>query len=190
MRQERVGQNFWLVSVPREENDETGERVIDEMKSRLEERGLCESINKFEVPNFRIGTYDSLMTLSDDLKKVDTYVEGQLKRIAGYYWKVTDKKDDVVIHFDHVRPDDYLKAFIWDSAHYSVRKQLSEITENIQAEVGKIEEDLRIKVSAFTSVEAILNKVHKDETGSLLTRDLTNVLKKKNLLKRIWNRNI
>jgi len=177
MRQERVGQNFWLVSVPREENDETGERVIDEMKSRLEERGLCESINKFEVPNFRIGTYDSLMTLSDDLKKVDTYVEGQLKRIAGYYWKVTDKKDDVVIHFDHVRPDDYLKAFIWDSAHYSVRKQLSEITENIQAEVGKIEEDLRIKVSAFTSVEAILNKVHKDETGSLLTRDLTNVLK-------------
>jgi len=111
------------------------------------------------------------------LKKVDTYVEGQLKRISSYYWKVTDKRDDVVIHFNHVRPDDYLKAFVWDSAHYSVRKQLSEITENIQAEVGKIEEDLRIKVQAFTSVEAVLNKVHKDESGSLLTRDLTNILK-------------
>jgi len=177
MRQEKIGQNFWLVSVPREESDETGERVIDVMRSRLEEKGLCQSISKFEVPNFRIGTYDSLMTLSDDLKKVDTYVEGQLKRIATYYWKVTDKKDDVVIHFNHVRPDDYLKAFVWDSAHYSVRKQLSEITENIQSEVGKIEEDLRLKVQAFTSVETVLNKVHKDETGSLLTRDLTNILK-------------
>jgi len=108
---------------------------------------------------------------------VDSYVEAQLKKISNHYWKVTDKKNDTVIQINQVNPEQYLNNFVWDSAHYSVRKPLSELTENIQAEVGKIEEDLRIKAQAFASIESVLNKAQKDESGSLLTKDLTNILK-------------
>jgi len=178
----KVGMSYWLVSVPRDQEDENGDRVLEDMNSKLTQRQLSNRISKFDVPNFRIGTYDSLMTLSDELKKVDSYVEAQLKKISNHYWKVTDKKNESVIQINQVNPEQYLNNFIWDSAHYSVRKPLSELTENIQAEVGKIEEDLRIKAQAFASIESVLNKAQKDESGSLLTKDLTNILKNEEIV--------
>jgi V-type H+-transporting ATPase subunit C len=181
MRTEKIGDNYWIVSVPRDQDDEQGDNVVSEMETKLLGKNFCQRISKFDVPNFRIGTYDSLMTLSDELKKVDTYVEAQLKKIANQFWKVTDKKTETVIPIEvnktQSNPEEYLNNFIWESGHYSVRKPLSELTETIQAEVGKIEEDLRIKTQAYSSVEQILNKATKDESGSLLTKDLTNILK-------------
>jgi len=181
MKLEKFGQSYWLVSVPRGQEDEEGDQVISDM-GNLVKKGLVAKISKFDVPNFRIGTYDSLMTLSDELKKVDIYVEAQLKKISVQYWKVTDKKDDLVIQVNQTQPDDFLYGFSWDGNQYSVRKPLSELTEFIQSEVGKIEEDLRVKTQAYTTVESILNKATKDESGSLLTKDLTNILAKEQLI--------
>jgi len=72
----------------------------------------------------------------------------------------------------------FLKNFQWDATRYSARKPLNEIVEGIQGEIAKIEEDMRVKVQAYSSIDSIITKSEKDETTSLLTRDLTNILKR------------
>jgi V-type H+-transporting ATPase subunit C len=181
MRVERTGKLFWIISVPRDEDDEEGKAVVKDVKNLTmsSKNSICESVEIFDFPNnFKIGTYDTIMTLSDELKKVDIYVEGLVKKISTYYWKAGGKKtDDGFIHFSNESPDHYLKNFRWDATRYSTRKQLNEIVEGIQAEVSKVEEELKIKFQAYTSVESIIQKTTKDESGSLLTKDLTNVFK-------------
>jgi V-type H+-transporting ATPase subunit C len=180
MKQERFGKAYWCVSVSRDEEDFEGKSVMRDMEKLSNSKlGLIDSVNIFEFPNnFKIGTYDTIMTLSDELKKVDNYIEIQIKKIASWYWKADGKKnDDGFIHFSNDTPDHYLKNFKWDSTRYSTRKQLNEIVDGIQSEVSKIEEELRIKVQAFTSIESVIQKTIKDESGTLLTKDLTNILK-------------
>jgi len=68
-------QLFWLISLP---NTTLGRTGIDELNSKT--KGLVVSLQKFNIPPLRVGTLDSLMTLSDELAKKDTYVEMTTKK--------------------------------------------------------------------------------------------------------------
>ena len=58
---------YWLVSLPLVEAQD---RIWSRLQSKtVYEADLCQSF-RFELPELRVGTLDSLMVLSDDLVKV------------------------------------------------------------------------------------------------------------------------
>lgn len=69
---------YWLIAVP---ESKTKDAVFTNHTSKTERDGLCKNY-RFDVPDFRVGTYDTLMSLSDDLTKVDMFVEGVTRKIA------------------------------------------------------------------------------------------------------------
>ena len=70
---------FWLISAPPMPTAERAFEVVDEKTGARS--GLAKNV-KFTVPTLKVGTMDTLMSLSDDLVKVDNFVESTTRRIG------------------------------------------------------------------------------------------------------------
>jgi V-type H+-transporting ATPase subunit C len=79
---------YWLISAPRTPQD-TFQTVV--RKTSREHSYATNYI--FEVPDLKVGTLDSLMMLSDDLAKIDAFVENTTKKIVRQLTDI-DKKPE------------------------------------------------------------------------------------------------
>lgn len=62
---------FWIISAPGESTpQQTWERL-----NGVTSNGLSRNY-KFQIPDLKVGTLDSLIGLSDDLGKIDMFAEG------------------------------------------------------------------------------------------------------------------
>jgi len=65
---------YWLIGVPNEGKGENNTRT-----SLNDKISSFARISQFSVPSLKVGTLDSLLTLSDELLKLDTFVEQTTK---------------------------------------------------------------------------------------------------------------
>jgi len=110
---------------------------------------------------------DTLYTLSDELGKIDTYVEGVVKKIERSsldVWKAEpqdaavgggggggggggDQKREVALELKvsdkQLTPESYLELFTWDSVRYQQRKAINQIADGILKDVTKADEELK-----------------------------------------------
>jgi V-type H+-transporting ATPase subunit C len=67
-------QQVWLTTIPLK--DQRADNVLESLKEPVESYNRTNGrISKFVIPNLVIGTLDSLMSLSDDLVKVNSQIE-------------------------------------------------------------------------------------------------------------------
>ena len=81
---------YWLISAP-------GEKTCQQTFDRLNEatnRQQLSSNWKFHIPDLKVGTLDQLVGLSDDLGKLDVYVEGITRKVANYLGEVLEDQRD------------------------------------------------------------------------------------------------
>ena len=69
--------NIWFISSPGKSNQET----IPNLQDRLMKHEYAD-IFPFTIPEFKVGTLDSLMLLSDELSKMDLNIETAVTKIA------------------------------------------------------------------------------------------------------------
>lgn len=78
---------YWIISVPSKPTREAAYSTIQQCCS-----GMAE-VSKFNVPsNLRVGTLDSLMSMSDELVKIDHMVEHTARKIGQQIYVLNDKK--------------------------------------------------------------------------------------------------
>jgi len=70
----------------------------------------------------------------------------------------------------------FLFNFNWNDSLYSVRKSLPELVHIIIEEVKSSEDYIRTRMQSYNSIESIINKAMRDESGPLSTKDLTSIL--------------
>ena len=110
------------------------------------------SINyRFELPELRIGTLDSLMVLSDDLVKVNGLMEAVVNKIRRQLFEMqslaaSEDKDPQEVLVEGVPPDNYLERFTWDEAKYPPRRPLQETVSTLTETVQKLEDDLKVSI--------------------------------------------
>ncbi|KAF2301815.1 hypothetical protein GH714_029516 [Hevea brasiliensis] len=139
---------------------------------------------EFNIPNLRVGTLDSLLSLSDDLLKSNSFIEGvshkirrqieELERVSGV--------ESSALTVDGVPVDSYLTRFIWDEAKYPTMSPLREIVDSIHTQVAKIEDDLKVRVAEYNNVRSQLNAINRKQSGSLAVRDLSNLVKPEDII--------
>ncbi|XP_065558802.1 V-type proton ATPase subunit C-like [Artemia franciscana] len=84
---------FWLVSVP---GDKTPQQAFDKLNDVTNnQNGLSENY-KFNIPDLKVGTLDQLVGLSDDLGKLDGFVEQVTKKLANYLGEVLENQRDKI----------------------------------------------------------------------------------------------
>jgi hypothetical protein len=133
-------------------------------------------INTFAVPTLRVGSLDSLMTLSDELARADSFCESVLKkaeRAVGESY-VASKQNEAraaagggggggsggAAAAVHVPPlgfycsgkgvARYIEAFTWDTAKWDVRDALPDLLKKLLESAEKVDADLRAVVQAYS----------------------------------------
>ncbi|KPJ09475.1 V-type proton ATPase subunit C [Papilio machaon] len=81
---------YWLISAP---GDKTCQQTWDTLNNATKSGNL--SVNyKFPIPDLKVGTLDQLVGLSDDLGKLDTFVESVTRKVAQYLGEVLEDQRD------------------------------------------------------------------------------------------------
>lgn len=103
---------YWLISAP---GDKTCQQTFETMNNVTnKQNNLCDNF-KFHIPDLKVrrfpyfflgfrcvicnfspqvGTLDQLVGLSDDLGKLDAYVENITRKVAGYLGEVLEDQRD------------------------------------------------------------------------------------------------
>lgn len=103
---------------------------------------------KFSLPEFRVGTLDTLLALSDDLVKVNASVEGTVNKIRRQLFDLqaampADERADVWV--EGMTPEGYLQRFAWNEAKYPSRRPLKDTVAAITDTVQKLDDDLKVR---------------------------------------------
>ncbi|KAH1080659.1 hypothetical protein J1N35_020420 [Gossypium stocksii] len=176
-----MANRYWVVSLPVQKSAST---LWNSLQDQISKHSFDTPLYRFNIPNLRVGTLDSLLALSDDLFKSNTFIEGvsqkirrqieELERVFGL--------ESNALTVDGVPIDSYLTRFVWDEAKYPTMSPLREIVDGIHTLVAKIEDDLKVRVAEYNNVRGQLNAINRKQSGSLAVRDLSNIVKPEDII--------
>ncbi|XP_077295525.1 V-type proton ATPase subunit Vha44 [Arctopsyche grandis] len=172
---------YWLVSAP---GNKTCQQTWESLNTATKQNNLSANY-KFQIPDLKVGTLDQLVGLSDDLGKLDAFVEGVTRKVAQYLGEVLEDQRDKLHENLLANNGDlpsYITRFQWDMAKYPIKQSLRNIADIISKQVGQIDADLKTKSSAYNNLKGNLQNLEKKQTGSLLTRNLADLVKKEHFI--------
>lgn len=175
LRRMSVSSEYWLISAP---GDKTPQQTYVNLKGRM--TGLS-PVFQLHIPELKVGTLDTLVGLSDDLGKLDAFVESVTRKLAHYMVDVLEEHQDRIMEnllANGQELSNFVTKFQWDTAKYPIKQSLRNLTEIISKQVNQIEHDLKTKSSAFNTIRGNLATLERKKTGSLLTRNLGELVQK------------
>ncbi|XP_043718256.1 V-type proton ATPase subunit C [Telopea speciosissima] len=176
-----MASRYWAVSLPVQMS---GSSLWNRLQEAISKHSFDTPLYRFNIPNLRVGTLDSLLSLSDDLLKSNSFVEGvshKIRRQIEELERVTGTENGALT-VDGVPVDSYLTRFVWDEAKYPTMSPLREIVDGIHHQVAKIEDDLKVRVAEYSNVRSQLNAINRKQSGSLAVRDLSNLVKPEDVI--------
>ncbi|CAL8093581.1 unnamed protein product [Orchesella dallaii] len=173
---------YWLISIP---GDKTPAQAYEVLNNATSKQNSLSQNFKFPIPDLKVGTLDQLVGLSDDLGKLDTYVEGVTRKIANYLKEVLEEQRDKLAEnllANNLDLSVYCTKFQWDAAKYPLKLSLRNLSEIMGKQIGHIEADLKTKSSTYNNLKGSLQNLEKKQTGSLITRNLADIVKKEHFV--------
>uniref|UniRef100_A0A8C1S3V1 V-type proton ATPase subunit C n=1 Tax=Cyprinus carpio TaxID=7962 RepID=A0A8C1S3V1_CYPCA len=161
---------FWLISAP---GEKTCQQTWDKLMTATTRANNLSTNNKFNIPDLKVGTLDVLVGLSDELAKLDAFVESVVKKVAQYMADVLEDSRDKVqenLLANGVDLVTYVTRFQWDMAKYPIKQSLKNISEIVSKQVSQIDNDLKARASAYNNLKGNLQNLERKNAGSLLTR--------------------
>ncbi|KAL2920627.1 V-type proton ATPase subunit C [Bienertia sinuspersici] len=167
---------YWMVSLPVQS---PSSNLWSQLQDSISKQSFDTPLYRFNVPNLRVGTLDSLLSLADDLLKANAFVESVTHKIRRQIDELERSSgvDAGSLTVDGVPIDSYLTRFVWDEAKYPTMSPLKEIVDGIHSFVAKVEDDLKVRVAEYNNVRSQLNAINRKQSGSLAVRDLSNLVK-------------
>ncbi|KDO34219.1 hypothetical protein SPRG_01434 [Saprolegnia parasitica CBS 223.65] len=167
--------SYLVVAVPNEGNRST-DTTFNELKAETgSSKNDLSECHRFDLPSdLLVGTLDSLMTLGEDMHRIDMSVEAAVRKIERQFHELN--KGGEALTVDGVPVERYLSHFSWDEAKHPHRRPLSEIVSIIQSSIAKIEDELKQLSTRYTEKKQQLALHQKKKSGNLLVANLTDVL--------------
>ncbi|XP_029087792.1 V-type proton ATPase subunit C 2 isoform X1 [Monodon monoceros] len=172
---------FWLISAP---GDKENLQALERMNTVTSKSHLSYN-TKFTIPDFKVGTLDSLVGLSDELGKVDIFAESLIKRMAQSVVEVMeDAKGKVQENLLANGADltSFVTHFEWDMAKYPAKQPLVSIADTLAKQLAQIETDLKSRMAAYNALKTNLENLEKKSTGNLFTRTLSDIVSKEDFV--------
>ncbi|KAG5226743.1 hypothetical protein OIU76_028452 [Salix suchowensis] len=172
---------YWAVSLPVQNSASS---VWSSLQEQISKHSFDTPLYRFNIPNLRVGTLDSLLSLSDDLVRSNSFIEGVSQKTRRQIDELerVSRVESNALTVDGVPVDSYLTRFVWDEAKYPTMSPLKEIVDSIHTQVAKIEDDLKVRVAEYNNVRSQLNAINRKQSGSLAVRDLSNLVKPEDII--------
>jgi V-type H+-transporting ATPase subunit C len=165
--------HFWLLSAPAEGSKDA---VFSKLQSTL---GDLSTNYKMKIPDLKVGTLDSLMTLAEDLERIDRNVESVVHRIEK---ELREFSDGTAPTIDGGPVERVLTSFDWDQAQFPVKYSLSDIVGMFQDIVARADEELKSKLMDYNQLKSALAQAERKTQGGLNTRSIVDYVKKEHVV--------
>ncbi|XP_032150023.1 V-type proton ATPase subunit C 2 isoform X3 [Sapajus apella] len=182
---------FWLISAP---GDRENLQALERMNTVTSKANLSYN-TKFAIPDFKVGTLDSLVGLSDELGKLDTFAESLIRRMAQSVVEVMeDSKGKAQEHLLangglkekmkclKIDLTSFVTHFEWDMAKYPAKQPLVSVVDTIAKQLAQIETDLKSRTAAYNTLKTNLENLEKKSMGNLFTRTLSDIVSKEDFV--------
>ncbi|XP_074144342.1 V-type proton ATPase subunit C 2 isoform X3 [Sminthopsis crassicaudata] len=176
-----MSSEFWLISAP---GDKENLQALERMNTVTSKSNLSHN-TKFAIPDFKVGTLDSLVGLSDELGKLDTFTESLIKKMAQCVVEVMeDAKGKVYENLlaNGVDLTSFVTRFEWDMAKYPAKQPLVVVVDTLAKQLAQIETDLKARTAAYNTLKGNLENLEKKSTGNLFTRTLADIVNKEDFV--------
>lgn len=144
---------YWLISAPGEKTCQQTWETLNNVTNK--QNDLCKNF-KFHIPDLKVGTLDQLVGLSDELTKLDTYVEIICHKLAASLQDTLENKHNSVIEHLQANGQDipsYLTKFQWDLAKYPIKQSLKSLHDIINKKISDIDNELKTKAAVYNSLK-------------------------------------
>ncbi|XP_057165174.1 V-type proton ATPase subunit C 2 isoform X3 [Ursus arctos] len=176
---------FWLISAP---GDQENLQALERMNTVTSKSNLSYN-TKFSIPDFKVGTLDSLVGLSDELGKLDTFAESLIKKMAQSVVDVMEDAKGKVpenllangglkekMKYLKIDLTSFVTHFEWDMAKYPAKQPLVSVVDTLAKQLAQIETDLKSRTAAYNTLKTNLENLEKksiliaeDNEGGLFT---------------------
>lgn len=168
---------YWLVSLPLLHGSK--EDTWRALRGATANGDLSQNA-RFELPmDLKVGSLDALLTLSDDLLRVNTMVESVVNKIRR---QATDLSGGEALLVNSRPVTSYLTSFMWDEAKYPSRKPLKDIVEQMFDSVQAIDDELKVKTVEYQQQKQMYTAANRKSTGSLAVKDLRTIIKPEDII--------
>jgi len=138
--------------------------------------GELGTLSAFKVPGaqLRVGTLDSLMSLSDDLTKMDLLAEATVTKM---YKTLLDLKPDEEPSINGVPVVPYTTMrWEWEEAKFQLKTPLRELCDSIALRVSSLDDELKLKITEMNAVKGSLQAGERKVQGNLMVRGLADIV--------------
>ncbi|XP_013359826.1 PREDICTED: V-type proton ATPase subunit C 2 isoform X5 [Chinchilla lanigera] len=182
---------FWLISAP---GDKENVQALERMNTVTSKSNLSRN-TKFAIPDFKVGTLDSLVGLSDELGKLDAFAESLIKRMAQSVVDVMEDSEGKVQEnllangglkekMKCLKLDltSFVTHFEWDMAKYPVKQPLVSVVDTVAKQLVQIDADLKSRTATYNALKTALENLERRSTGNLFTRTLSDIVSKEDFV--------
>eukprot|EP00033_Pygsuia_biforma_P001726 GCRY01001933.1.p1 GENE.GCRY01001933.1~~GCRY01001933.1.p1 ORF type:complete len:401 (-),score=95.70 GCRY01001933.1:474-1553(-) len=165
---------LWLVASPKEVD-------FNKISKQTEDHATT---HRLAIPDLRVGTLDTLMTLSDDLVKVDNYVESTVRRFARQLNELyaSEGKTNEQLAILGAPLDNVVVNFKWDDAKYPINESLQKLVDVIHKRVSMVDDELKIKVQDYAVLKGSVTAMERKEEGNLTVKSLSGIVKEEGVI--------
>jgi len=123
------------------------------------------------------GSFDGLVTLTEDLAKADSQLDSIVHRLERQYAEVDpDGKFRVKTAQGEHQITDYIKSWKWDEGKYPRDRPVADNLKFLSSTVAKMDEEVRNKLQQYNESKTARSNISKKDATTLTTRDLVDVL--------------
>lgn len=154
------------------------------LQQRISEVSFDTPTYRFQIPNLRVGTLNSLLTLGDELAKFGSFVESVAMKVRRQIEDLekTTSSVSTSLSVHGVPVEIFVTRFGWNLAKYPTETPLKDTTAIIQGAVSKLDEDLKVRASEYSAVKSQLGTTLRKQMGSLSGRDLTTLVRDEDII--------
>ncbi|PWY96985.1 putative VMA5-H+-ATPase V1 domain 42 kd subunit, vacuolar [Testicularia cyperi] len=176
---------YWIISVPLEDSDP--HRMFSELGSKLLSDGGSASndFGQLSFPPLKTGTLDSLITLSEDLPKLDTQYTQVVAKIIDTLRALLNNDEQALSQHVLVNEqslDDYMLSWSWNTGKYRADRSLRETVDSLGKELTSIDNVMKQKLNNYNLAKGQLQQLQRKKTGNLSVRSLADVVHKEDFV--------
>ncbi|EPZ31995.1 ATPase, V1 complex, subunit C [Rozella allomycis CSF55] len=178
---------YWLVSVPPYTTNNAGssdnkkQQIFTTIKTLVQDQA---ELYKFPIPDFKVGTLDQLVTVTDELAKMDVQFESMTIKIIQNLKSILPPTESALanVSVNEKTPDQYIRSFQWNTMKYRQDKPIKDICEVMVQEMTQLDNLIRSKMTSYNQVKASFGTFERKQTGNLLVKNLSDIVKKEHFV--------
>lgn len=129
----------------------------------------------FRMPDFQIGTLDSLVQQSEELSKIDLQLGGSISKVVDILNTVKEGKFVKTVNsYPTVK---YVESFQWNASKYRLDKPVPQLVQIISSEAFTLDNDVRAAYQLYQGAKSNFLAANRKKNGDLSIRSLHDIVK-------------